>query len=167
MKVKDVAYIAAALGAGFVAFRVYKMASAAVDSGVTVGTAIAQGVKKVVTEDLNPVSDKNVIYSGISSVVTNATGQENSLGTWLYNLTHADENLAYKAPSGAATSVDKNDDFRRAEIVAENAQAVTQNAQEALTSDRKTSFRLSELYDAKPIEFESQQDRFLKALGGS
>lgn len=163
MKGKDIAYIVGILGAGFVAFRIYKIASSGVDAGAKVGEAVLQGVKKVVTEDLNPVSDKNVVYSAVTSVVTNATGEENSLGTWIYNLTHKDE----LPPVKTSAPVDKNDDFRRSEIIAENAQAVTSNAQEKIMSDRKTSFRLAELYEAKPIEFESQYDRFMQTLQGT
>lgn len=43
--------------------------------------AIGQALDKV-----NPASSGNVVYSGVSSVVTAASGEDNSLGTWLYNL---------------------------------------------------------------------------------
>lgn len=37
----------------------------------------------------NPVSDKNLVYQGVSAVGQAATGSKDwSLGTWLYDITH-------------------------------------------------------------------------------
>ncbi len=45
---------------------------------------IAAGLQKI-----NPASDQNVIYSGISRAGEAVTGKKGwSLGTWLYDVTH-------------------------------------------------------------------------------
>ncbi len=45
-----------------------------------------------VGQAVNPVSDKNIAYQGVNAAGAAVTGDsEFSLGTWLYNVTHADE----------------------------------------------------------------------------
>lgn len=45
--------------------------------------------KVVVTETLNPASDKNAAYGGVNAVGAALTGDDSfSLGSWLYDVTH-------------------------------------------------------------------------------
>lgn len=58
------------------------VAGAAVEAAETVGEAV------------NPVSDQNIVYQGVSAVVDVVDdGQRNgaTLGTWLYDITHPGE----------------------------------------------------------------------------
>lgn len=74
--------IAILAGTGLVLFVAYKLYKGA---GDLVDTA-----KKVVTEDLNPASDKNIVYSAFNT--TNEKGEvTESLGTRIYNWFHPDE----------------------------------------------------------------------------
>ncbi len=67
----------AALGlAGFVA--VYYLSRKAGQGAAVVGQAI------------NPANPDNVVNQGVSAVVSAATGRDETLGGWLYDLTHAD-----------------------------------------------------------------------------
>jgi len=44
---------------------------------------------------VNPTSDQNIFYRGTNAVGAAVTGKDSfSLGSWLYDLTHADANLA-------------------------------------------------------------------------
>lgn len=46
-------------------------------------------------QKLDVTSDQNVFYQGANKVVQAVSGDStNTVGTWLYNLTHADENLS-------------------------------------------------------------------------
>jgi hypothetical protein len=49
-------------------------------------------------EVMNPASDQNLIYRGTSGVVSAVTGRDETLGTWLYGLTHTEPNLSGPAP---------------------------------------------------------------------
>lgn len=45
----------------------------------------AQAVKEIITEDLNPTSDKNVVYKGVNAVGASVTGDQGfTLGGWLF-----------------------------------------------------------------------------------
>lgn len=64
--------------AGWVAWKVYKGAGAAADVA-----------KQVVTQDLNPASDKNIAYRGVNAAGAALTGNASfSLGSWLYDVMH-------------------------------------------------------------------------------
>jgi hypothetical protein len=52
---------------------------------VKVGGDIKDNVTQTITEDLNPVSDKNIIYESLNSLFFQ---NENTLGGWLYDITH-------------------------------------------------------------------------------
>ncbi|MCB8747703.1 phage tail tape measure protein [Rhodoferax sp. U2-2l] len=85
------------------------------------------------------------INEGITALITKITGSENTLGTWIYNLTHADEaaqgmgTASAKAADGvnelgnAASSAQA--DFRKSEIALQNTAAAADTAQQAF---RKT-----------------------------
>ena len=53
------------------------------------GAKVVDAVTEVVTEDINPASDQNVIYRGANSLFW--PDGSNTLGTWLYNITHPGE----------------------------------------------------------------------------
>lgn len=63
--------IAAALAGAYILYR---------------GHQAAERVKEVVTEDLNPASTENVVYSGVNAIGASVTGNEGfSLGGWIYD----------------------------------------------------------------------------------
>jgi hypothetical protein len=58
--------------------------------GATKGAAAA---KTLVTETLNPASDKNIAYGAVSGIGEAITGEKDwTLGTWLAGITGADQN---------------------------------------------------------------------------
>jgi hypothetical protein len=51
-----------------------------------------QAAKNIVTEDLNPASDQNLINRTFDSVTQTVTGNPNfTLGGWIYDITHKDQ----------------------------------------------------------------------------
>lgn len=58
----------------------------------------ADTVKKVVTTTLNPASSENAVNQGVTSVVSAATGREETLGGWFYELVHAPAFLNTPSP---------------------------------------------------------------------
>ena len=53
------------------------------------GAAIFEIGKTVVTEKINPASDKNIVYGGVNTVVQAITDNESAtLGTSIYDATH-------------------------------------------------------------------------------
>lgn len=75
---KAVAILAGLAVAGFVAYKLYK--------GVAV---VGEAAKEIVTEKLNPVSDKNIAYNGVNSILQTLTGDQNAtLGGKIYDWTH-------------------------------------------------------------------------------
>jgi hypothetical protein len=65
------------------------LAVAALGALVLLYLRYADSVKKVVTTTLNPASSENAVNQGVSSIVTAATGRDESLGGWLYEVTHS------------------------------------------------------------------------------
>ena len=61
---------------GLAAFMLAKAAKAAPEALATVGRA------------LNPTSDQNLAYRGAGAVVSSIVGREETLGGWIYDLTH-------------------------------------------------------------------------------
>lgn len=52
-------------------------------------TATRTAVNEVLSKDLNPASDQNLIYRGVNSLGEQISGQKGwSLGGWLYDVTH-------------------------------------------------------------------------------
>lgn len=59
-----------------------------------VATLFGKGLRGVGTA-LNPTSDRNLAYRGVNAVGAAISGRDSfSLGSWIYDLTHADANLA-------------------------------------------------------------------------
>lgn len=55
---------------------------------------------------VNPASDENLAYQGTNAVVSAATGRDETLGGWFYDLTHPDPVNSWKPPpvnTGGAT----------------------------------------------------------------
>lgn len=78
------------------------------------------------------------IYEGISALITKITGSENTLGTWTYNMTHADEAAVMlgKSTKEVAASVDlAQQSFRKSEIAFQNSTEAIDTAQQSF---RKT-----------------------------
>jgi len=81
------------VGAAVVAFVAYRAAAAAPAAAAAVGRAI------------DPTSDQNVFYRGAGAVVGVVTGsQDETLGGWLYDLTHADPMAPAPAPQTGGAS---------------------------------------------------------------
>jgi hypothetical protein len=78
--------IIAALGVGlYVAWRIKRAAGAVADAA---GAAIDTTVE-VVTKDLNPASQENIIYGGVNNILETVTGDKNAtLGGKLYDWLH-------------------------------------------------------------------------------
>lgn len=47
--------------------------------------------KENVIPKIDPTSNQNLAYTGVNTVLSSATGEETSLGIWLYNKIHGDE----------------------------------------------------------------------------
>lgn len=133
MKAIDVLKIVGIIGAGVVA---YKFASALKQAGGDVAVA----VKKVVTEDLNPVSDKNLAYTAVNSVGSSLTGDSSfSLGSWIYDKLHTDP-LATPPTTNDASNVS------------------TQGKQITSGENAKTAFQLAEKRSLSYITGVTMQD---------
>lgn len=105
MKAMDIAKIAAVVAGAFVTYKFFQKVK-------DVGGNVAAAGKKFVAEDLNPASDKNLVYSGVNAVGAKVTGDDSfSLGGWLYekfnddplasqpsNVTKQAEQIAIKKP---------------------------------------------------------------------
>lgn len=79
--VVGVGIIVAVLAVGFVGWKLYSTG------------------KKIVTEDLNPASDKNIAYSGVNSLGAVLSGDSSfSLGSWIYDVTHPSASKPGAAP---------------------------------------------------------------------
>lgn len=75
-KAKAFAILAAVAVAGFVAWKVY-----------SAGGAVADTVKELITQDLNPLSTENAVYRMFEE--RDASGNvESTLGTRIYDSTH-------------------------------------------------------------------------------
>lgn len=66
----------------------------AILTGLAVGGFLAYKVysrgKKIITEDLNPVSDQNVVYLGLNRL-TGGNNADSSIGTRIYDFFHPNE----------------------------------------------------------------------------
>lgn len=52
----------------------------------------ADKAAQVIKEDLNPASDKNIVYGGVNSVGEAVTGDKDfSLGSWLYEVLNPEQ----------------------------------------------------------------------------
>ena len=83
-KVKAYLLIGASIVAVYVAYKIYR------------GTGdVADTLKKVITEDLNPASDKNVVYRQFNTVDPETGQVSDSLGTRTYDAVSEVGALAY------------------------------------------------------------------------
>ena len=71
-----------ALGAAAL-YALYYFAQQAKSGASSALDAASAWASNVASTKLNPASDQNIVYAPITSAVTAATGQDNSLGTWL------------------------------------------------------------------------------------
>lgn len=75
---KSAAILGGVLIVGFVGYKFYRGA-----------VAVGDAAKVLVTEKLNPASDKNIVYDGVNAALQAVTGQKNqTLGGWIYDVTH-------------------------------------------------------------------------------
>jgi len=72
MKPLDAAILAGVLAAGFAAYKVFGIG------------------KEIITKDLNPASSENIVNKAVTSAVSGLTGKDETLGGWLYDITHDD-----------------------------------------------------------------------------
>jgi hypothetical protein len=69
------------------------LALAALGALVLLYFRYGETVKRLVTVELNPANTENAINAGVvTPLVTAATGRDESLGGWLYDLTHPSVN---------------------------------------------------------------------------
>lgn len=68
------AQLAALVAAGVVLYRVASRASEAASAGASVVASVVDSVKETLKTDLNPKSDKNLIYSNLPDSVTEKVG---------------------------------------------------------------------------------------------
>lgn len=103
------------------------------------GLPPVQAVKKLLTEDLNPASDKNIVYSGaVQSAVT-----------WIQDKVMADpvaqmNRQAELRQAQLDNSAKAQDNFRAAEIRAENADGAASQAAENQMMKSQDVFRMLE-----------------------
>jgi len=80
VKAIDAFKLAGLAVAGYAAYRLF---TAAKDGAEKVG----QVAREIVMEDLNPASDKNIVYGAVNKVTQAATGNTvDTFGTWLYGV---------------------------------------------------------------------------------
>lgn len=168
MKVSEGLKIAAILGVGFVAVRAAMKVRDAVAAGGEFASSAADVVKKIATEDLNPASDKNVVYTAVNGLGTLVTKDQNfTLGGWLHDKIHGPIDLS--TPSNVARQREQfqieNDDFRRTEITAQNLEAKTEQAAEEQMSRNRSNFRLSEISQQNGYT-PTSWDAFLQTIAG-
>jgi hypothetical protein len=160
MKLATIAKFAAVGGVAFLGLRIALKAKDALDAGADVAKAVADAVTQVVTEDLNPASDKNVVYRGVNSIGTQITQDSsfnlgNKLWEWFNPAQVAKEKglLSGASPSNVQEQNQlldiQNDEFRAAEITAQNLAAKAEDAVEEQMSRSKTNFRISEIIEQK------------------
>ena len=76
--VKAVAILAGLIGVVFLGWKIYGKVK-----------AVAETAEKVVTESLNPTSDKNIANRGVNYIVQTLTGEPGqTLGSKIYDWTH-------------------------------------------------------------------------------
>lgn len=142
---KDVLYGVAAVVAGIVAYKVFKTASAVSDAGGRIVDGAVAGLKEIVTKDLNPASNENVIYRA-ANVLTGGDDKTTSLGSRIYDwLNPAYDPNAKIAPVQTTVRATPLEDFRRSEIISQNEEKAQAEKTEAIMVDRRNSFRLSEI----------------------
>lgn len=91
MSLTDYALIAGAVAVGY---SIYKT-SQAIDV-----------VSDVVTNDLNPASNENIVNKGVSKVGAEISGNPNwTLGGWIYDVTHPKEDLKPNNPQSNVEAV--------------------------------------------------------------
>lgn len=148
-------YVAVA-GVAYAGFKFAMKVKDKVEAGAETVKALADTAMEVVTEDLNPVSPKNVVYSGVNSVAQQVTNDPSwNLGSKLWEWFNPAQVAKEKGLLTGASVSDvqqqaqmiQNDDFRRAEITAQNIQAAAEEQADAKMSRSKTAFRLSEIID--------------------
>jgi hypothetical protein len=171
----NVASFVAVVGAGVVAYKLYKGAEKLVAGGAKVGDAVIATVKKTVAEDLNPASDKNLVYSGINHVAQVATDDPNwNLGGRLWEFWNRDKVAKERALTAPVSAADASnvarqvemmelaqDNFRRSEISAENDAA---RGVEEQMSRSKNAFRLSEIREQSGAWSRTDAEQFHSLL---
>lgn len=178
MKVETVLKYSALIGVAFVATKFALKVAEGVKAGKEVLGAVTDTLVKTVTEDLNPASDKNVVYSAVNAAGRQITSDPSfNLGGSLWEFWNGKEfarkaGLAPDSSDTANTSkqieqMEKaQDDFRRAEIKAENTEAAKAAATEEQMSRSKTNFRLSEITQQNGSPYTTDFDRLLQTIAG-
>jgi hypothetical protein len=78
------AVAAAAIGGAWLLLRSAQgQVASALDSAAEWGANLAR-------TSLNPLSDQNLAYQGASAAVSAATGRDETVGGWVYSVTHPD-----------------------------------------------------------------------------
>lgn len=77
--------------------RVPVLPLAAVAAAIVGVLLIRRAIVNAPAGSFNPGSTNNVAYQGVNAVVTEVVGYEESLGGWLYDLTHPDPVTAQAA----------------------------------------------------------------------
>lgn len=164
---KDVAYIAGTLAAGFVAYRLFKTASKITDAGGKVVDGIVQGAREILTVDLNPASNQNIIYRG-ANVITGGDSST-SLGSRIYDWLNPEYNpnavvapvqANIQARLPAASTESSQALIRRSELQQQNIETARIREADTIMSDRRNSFRLGELNQEPLRAYSTDYDQF-------
>lgn len=151
---KDIAYGVGAVVAGFLAWRVYHLASKAVDAGAAAGAAVAAAAKKVVTEDLNPVSDKNVAYTASNYIGSQVTGDTSfNLGSRIFEWLNPAAVAAENKVLGSGTS-----DVSNLKKQVTQIGPVTQEQANAMAKDVQNDLAKYEVRRDEPTFFNAMGD---------
>ena len=106
MQTSTVLKVAAVAGAGYVGWRIVATVRDKVAAGTAVAGAVLESAKEILTTDLNPASDKNVVYRAVNAVGGTVSGDEDfSLGSKLWEVFNPDKvakENALTAPTPAA-----------------------------------------------------------------
>lgn len=153
MKAKEVAIYAGLALAGIAAYTAFVKISKLTKAGATLGTAAVAAATEIVTKDLNPASDQNIVYRAAGAATQAATGNPNeSLGGWMHDF-WASISSSNAFSSWGTPADTPQQSFRESEIEAQNKAAIAEYerlmAEQRKMSDSRTEFRLLELQDQK------------------
>lgn len=151
---KTVAGYAALIAVGFVAIKVAMKVKDGLDAGGKAVDAVKDAAVKAITEDLNPASDKNIVYSGANAVVSAVAGRETNVGgeiwegvQWLKAKlgmlpNSSDESNTAKQ---AENMMKAQEEFRASEMAVAAEAAREAALVEQTIGEKRSAFRLSEI----------------------
>lgn len=159
------AKIAGLVAVGYLTIRLVQKMREGLDKGSTIVQSAGAAIASVVTQDLNPASDQNIVYRAATAATSAFTGREESPGTYLAGLFEGKSNAAIDAMKKGAAVSDltkqaevmeaQQDAFRRSEITAQNQQQAAADYADAQMSRNKANFRVSEVIRQNDPQYKS------------